>query len=132
MFSQAGVNQKVGTALVRAAEAVAGPAGELSIGVGTDNVDALRLYARLGYVSTGCTKTTTYTYVDDDNQAHSLRGRRDSTEDLVTSSPARGGVSPSGSKAEFRKPKADWQMKCRGGSVKLRPCVAKHPRPSLD
>lgn len=63
-------NRGVGTALVRAAEIVASPAGELSIGVGSDNHDALRLYARLGYVATGHTDTTTYTYIDDENEPH--------------------------------------------------------------
>ena len=64
--------QGVGTALIRAAESVVGPSGELSIGVATDNSAARRLYERLGYRTTGACRETTYTYVDDDNREHTV------------------------------------------------------------
>lgn len=62
----------VGTALIRAAESVAAAAGELVIGVATDNPAARRLYERLGYRATGGHRETTYTYVDDDNHEHTV------------------------------------------------------------
>lgn len=56
----------VGTALVRAAEEHARDRGHgaVGLGVGLDNPDAVRLYERLGYVSTGVVSTTTYSYRD--------------------------------------------------------------------
>jgi len=53
----------IGSALIRAAEAEVG-SGPVSIGVGAENVDARRLYRRLGYTGTGAMTSTTYTYVD--------------------------------------------------------------------
>ncbi len=58
----------IGTAIVRAAEEASIEAGTLSIGVGTDNTAARRLYERLGYRGTGEITTTTYTYVDADGE----------------------------------------------------------------
>lgn len=68
--------QGLGTALIRAAEDVLAEQGhtEATIGVGLDNARARALYLRLGYVPTGHTETTTYTYVDDDGR------RRKATE----------------------------------------------------
>lgn len=58
----------VGSALIRAAEALATPNSILSIGVGVDNLLARDLYERLGYRSTGEHSTTTYEYVDSDGE----------------------------------------------------------------
>ncbi|MDN5725915.1 MAG: GNAT family N-acetyltransferase [Propionibacteriales bacterium] len=60
----------VGSTLVTEAEGLVRDRGELSIGVALDNPSARRLYARLGYLPTGEVTTTTYTYVDDDDQEH--------------------------------------------------------------
>lgn len=55
----------IGTAINRAAEDAARGHGRITIGVGTDNPAAKRLYLRLGYRSTGRFETYTYRYVDD-------------------------------------------------------------------
>lgn len=62
----------VGTALVRAAEAVAGERGHrwVTIGVGLDNPRALELYLRLGYRRTDVIDTIAYVWVDVDGAEH--------------------------------------------------------------
>lgn len=57
--------QGVGTALIRAAEALAGERGlpRVGLGVAEDNPNAARLYGRLGYVA-GMRYRGSYSYVD--------------------------------------------------------------------
>ncbi len=58
----------IGTAIIRAAEEASRETGELSVGVALENMQARRLYERLGYRSTGEITTTTYSYVDADGE----------------------------------------------------------------
>lgn len=64
--------QGVGGALIRAAESLADQAHspQIAVGVGVDNPDAERLYARLGYRWTGVFDTTSYEWVDGQGQVH--------------------------------------------------------------
>ncbi|WP_200826307.1 GNAT family N-acetyltransferase [Microbacterium timonense] len=53
-----------GTQLLLAAERTVSRARVLRLAVGLDNLEARRLYERLGYRATGEQQTVTYTYVD--------------------------------------------------------------------
>jgi RimJ/RimL family protein N-acetyltransferase len=64
----------VGTALIRAAEALAVQRGHHRIGLGVDdqNERAAALYLRLGYRETGCLYLDRYHYVDDRSVRHEV------------------------------------------------------------
>lgn len=57
----------VGTRLIEESEALLRADGrkQTSLGVGSDNAAARRLYARLGYLPTGRWETYAYTFIDD-------------------------------------------------------------------
>lgn len=61
----------IGTAITRAAEAVARPHGLISLAVGVENPGARRLYERLGYVATGRLETYSYAYIRADGARQS-------------------------------------------------------------
>lgn len=72
----------VGSALIRAAEELCRErgAGQMEVGVGTDNPRARALYERLGYRGTGEQATVTYQYLDD---AGHRRTATETSEQLV-------------------------------------------------
>jgi ribosomal protein S18 acetylase RimI-like enzyme len=79
----------IGTAIIRAAEALAGQRGYHQIGLGVDdqNPRAAALYLRLGYKETGCRYLDRYHYIDDHGVRHDVA---DPCRFLIKPIPARG------------------------------------------
>ncbi|MDG4825620.1 GNAT family N-acetyltransferase [Asanoa sp. WMMD1127] len=67
-------SQGIGTALVRAAEALAAERGHHRVGLGVDdhNPRAAALYARLGYTDPNCRYVDHYSYVDEAGTRHEV------------------------------------------------------------
>ncbi|WP_018506095.1 GNAT family N-acetyltransferase [Parafrankia discariae] len=67
-------SQGTGTAVVRAAEALAHDRGyqQIGLGVADDNPRAAALYQRLGYQETGCRYLDRYHYLDDHGRRHDV------------------------------------------------------------
>jgi GNAT superfamily N-acetyltransferase len=70
-------NQGVGRALIEAAEGLCRGRGIELIGLAAadDNVDAARLYGRLGYVDSGVRVVTNYEYIDPDGDTREATER---------------------------------------------------------
>lgn len=75
-------SQGIGTAIMRASEALAEERGrhQIGLGVNDDNHHAAALYRRLGYEETGCRYFDRYHYIDDHGRRHDIA---DSTRFLV-------------------------------------------------
>ena len=67
-------SQGAGTAIVRAAEALARDRGcdQIGLGVIDGNPRAAALYLRLGYRETGCRYLDRYSYLDDRGRRHDV------------------------------------------------------------